>query len=172
MSDIEKYNPISVITKIQKIKYKFALIPIILVVLSFISGKYLGEEISKYFALTGLILYLAITFLFKINYRYRMAEGVEAQFVFPISGKVIGKEENYLIIKKNPFFLADIRYSGENFVNDDIVGKKYIFFEGKAVAGQLIGVVPFSATYKIAIPNDKIERYSIGAKVNAGDIVE
>jgi hypothetical protein len=54
MRDLEKYNPIAVITKIQKTKYKFVMIPIILVIFSFVSEKYIGEEISKNLALIGL----------------------------------------------------------------------------------------------------------------------
>jgi hypothetical protein len=171
MRDLEKYNPIAVITKIQKTKYKFVMIPIILVIFSFVSEKYIGEEISKNLALIGLISYLLITFLFKINHRYQIAEGAEPQLVFPITGKIIGKEDNYLSIKKAPFSLADVRYSGASFDKDELAGRKYIFLDKDAVVGQLIGVAPFSVTYRIVIPKDKIDNYKLGAKVTAGEVI-
>jgi len=167
-TNMEKYNPIKVVSAIQKLKFKYATVPIIMVLVSFALSKYLGEEISKYLSLAGLILYFSTTMLFKVNRRLQIPEAENLELVFPVSGRISALEDGYVIIKKSWFGLADIRWSGTDFQPENISGKAYVFDSEPSVIGQLIGVVPFSAEYKFHISSELAAQYKIGDSVNAG----
>jgi hypothetical protein len=168
--ELELYNPITVVSAIQKTKFKFAGIPILLVLISFIGSYKDAAEWTNYLALAGLILYLLVVMLFRVNRRLRYLDE-QPSLVFPINGKIIELEPGRLSIAKKIFEPAEIRWAGQDFNLQSLAGKIYIFDAECSTAGRLIGVAPFSAICQLAVPPTLAEKYKVGMKVQAGQAV-
>ncbi len=166
---IELYNPTKVIAGIQKQKLIAALIPILLVLASFVINIYFPTNWTQYISLTGLIMYFIISMAFKINRRLFYPEN-EPKLVFPISGKIVEINSEYIEVSKKTFDIADLRFAGADFSVNDIKGKIFLFSENNSV-GELIGVVPYNATCKISLPAKADIDFKIGDKVVAGDVI-
>lgn len=162
------YNPPENLRKIQKIKYKAALIPILLVIISFVINIVFQVIFVKYIALLGLLFYI-ITLL---RYRVKNAhppEELDHIILSPIHGKVIKIGDNSILIKKGVFSAADIRSSQSKF---KINNKNIIWFERDAkLDGKLIGFVAESTLCNCEIPDDYRIVTKKKDKVEAGNTI-
>lgn len=168
--ELELYNPITVVSAIQKTKFKFAGIPILLVLISFVGSYREAGEWTNYLALAGLILYLFVVMLFRLNRRLRYLDE-QPSLVFPINGKIIELEPGKMIIAKKIFEPAEIRWAGQDFTLQSLAGKIYIFEPECNTVGRMIGVAPFSAVCNLAVPEALAKKYKVGMKVEAGQAV-
>jgi len=109
MSD---HTPLEYLTKIQKLKYKAAFYPILLVVLSFVFNLIFKLDHLKYFAIIGLIWHIITIIKFKVS-RNVPPESETEILLSPIYGKINKISKNSITIKKNLFQAADIRYTGQ-----------------------------------------------------------
>lgn len=167
MSD---YTPVEYLSKIHKLKYKAAIFPILLVILSFGLNILFELDQVKYLSIIGLIWYILIIIKFRIRRNYPPES--ESEIVLsPIYGKVIKIEDSFITIKKGIFQSADIRYAGQN-IEVRIKSKRVSYFEEQpSLVGKLIGIVSSSAICICKIPKDwKIDIIS-GDKVVAGETI-
>ena len=154
---MSEYTPVECLTKIQKLKYKAAIFPILLVVISFILNLFFELDQAKYLSIFGLIWYIFIIIQFRVRRNYPPESETEI-ILSPIYGKVTKIENNSITIKKGVFQSADIRYPGQN-IEVKIDSRKVTYFEEQpALTGKLIGVLPTPAICICEIPDDwKIE---------------
>ncbi|MFO7896917.1 MAG: hypothetical protein R6U84_08295 [Candidatus Cloacimonadales bacterium] len=168
--ELEVYNPIAVISAIQKTKFKFAALPIALVLLSVIISSNIPFQGANFLAMLGLALYLLVLMLFRVNRRWRYLEA-EPTLVFPINGKIIACDADSLVIRKRIFEPAEIRWAGEDFSSQNLQGKVYIFEPECKIVGRLIGVAPLGAICRLQLPPEKMEKYKVGMRLQAGQEV-
>ncbi len=162
-------DSISNISRIQKAKFKRALIPILIVIISFILNGLYNYEIIKYFALSGLIWYLWIFFQFKIN-KIFISEDKKNAVLSPISGKVIDLNEANIKIKKSIFNTAEIRCSsGDEKISIQWSKKPVIFEMNCNDAGKLIGYITGTTIFEINFPSDYKLNVVCGQKITAGE---
>ena len=167
MSD---YTPIGYLAKIQKLKYKAAIFPILLVFISFGLNMIFELDQAKYLSIIGLIWYILIIIQFRVRRNYP-PESENEIVLSPIYGRVTKIEDNSITIKKGFFQAADIRYSGQN-VEVKIDSKKVTYFEEQpTLTGKLIGVVSFSAICICEVSKDWKAEVNIGGKVVAGETI-
>jgi len=102
MSD---YTPLGYLTKNQKLKYKAAFYPILLVVLSFVFNLILELDHLKYFAIIGLIWHIITISRFKVS-RNIPPESETEILLSPIYGKITKISKNSITIKKGIFQAA------------------------------------------------------------------
>jgi len=167
---MSEYTPIEYLTKIQKLKYKAALFPILLVFISFGFNMIFKIDQAKYLSIIGLIWYIFIIIQFRVRRNYP-PENEKEIVLSPIYGKVTKIEDNSITIKKGYFQSADIRYAGQN-IEVNINSKKAIYFEEQyTLTGKLIGVITSSAICICKIPDDLKIEIDIGNKVVAGETI-
>ena len=114
----ERESTIILMKKVQVLKYKYALIPLVLVVGSFFLSNKLPQNIVQILSTTGLILYLMILFKFRLG---RVGIEMESNAILsPISGKIksINEDNSKVEIKivKNNFDSCAIRFT---FADDE-----------------------------------------------------
>ncbi len=167
MSD---YTPIEYLTKLQKLKYRAAIFPIILVFVSFGINIIFEIDQAKYLSIIGLLWYIIIIMKFRVRRNYP-PESKSEIILSPIYGKIIKIDDNLITINKGVFQPADLRYSGQN-IEVEIKSKQVIFFEDQpTLIGKLIGVISSSAFCICAIPNEWKIEINIGDKVVAGETI-
>ena len=167
---MSEYTPVEYLTKIQKLKYKAAIFPILLVIISFGLNMIFELDQAKYLSVIGLIWYILIIIQFRVRRNYPPESETEIM-LSPINGKVFKIEENSITIKKGFFQAADIRYSGQN-VEIKIDSPKMTFFEEQPILiGKLIGIVSSSAMCICKIPENWDIQITIGDKVIAGETI-
>ncbi len=167
MSD---YTPIEYLTKILKLKYRAAIFPILLVIISFGLNMIFELDQAKYLSIIGLIWYILIIIQFKVRRNYPPESETEIA-LSPIYGKITKIEDNTITIKKGFFQAADIRYSGQN-IEVKINSKKVTYFEEQPkLTGKLIGIVSSSAICICTIPENLIIQIKIDDKVVAGETI-
>ena len=167
---MSKYTPIEYLTKIQKLKYKAAIFPILIVFISFGLNIIFKIDQAKYLSIIGLIWYIFIIIQFRVRRNYP-PESVTGIVLSPIYGKVTKIEDNSIIIKKNFFQAADIRYSGQN-IEMKIKSTKVIYFEEQpTLTGKLIGVVLSSAICICKIPDDLKIEVDLDEQVVSGETI-
>ena len=165
---MSEYTPVKYLSKIQKLKYKAAIFPILLVIISFAFNMIFELDQAKYLSIIGLIWYIFIIIRFRVRRNYP-PESVTEIILSPIYGKVTKIENNSITIKKGVFQSADIRYPGQN-IEVKIDSRKMTYFEEQpALTGKLIGVVPSSAMCICEIPENWNIQITIGDKVIAGE---
>ena len=167
---MSEYTPVEYLTKIQKLKYKAAIFPILLVIISFGLNMIFELDQAKYLSIIGLIWYILIIMQFRV--RRNVPPESELKIILsPIYGKVTKIDDNCITIKKGFFQPADIRYAGQNF--DVIIqSKQAIFFEEQpSLAGKLIGVISSSAICICKIPEEWKVEINIGDNVVAGETI-
>lgn len=165
-----EYTPVEYLTKIQKLKYKAAIYPILLVIISFGFNMIFEFDQAKYLSVIGLIWYILIIIQFRVRRNYP-PESETNIVLSPIYGKVVKIEENSITIKKGFFQSADFRYSGQN-IEVKIISKQVNYFDEQAILiGKLIGIIPSSAICICEIPNDWKIEINTGDKVVAGESI-
>ena len=167
---MSNYTPVEYLTKIQKLKYRAAIFPILLVIISFGLNMIFELDQAKYLSIIGLIWYIFIIIQFRVRRNYPPESETEI-ILSPIYGKVTKIEDNSIAIKKGFFQAADIRYSGQN-IEVKIDSPKVIYFEKQpTLTGKLIGVVSSSATCVCEIPKGWNIEINLGDKVVAGETI-
>ncbi|MBT4331948.1 MAG: hypothetical protein HOD64_01610 [Candidatus Cloacimonetes bacterium] len=152
------HTPTDYLAKLQKIKYRAAIFPILLVFASFGINIIFEIDQAKYLSIIGLLWYLLIIMRFRIS-RNHLPESKNEILLSPIYGKIVKIDGNIITIKKGIFQPADLRYSGHIF-DVEIKSKQIKYFEDQPhLAGKLFGVVSTSALCICTIPN--------GWKINA-----
>ena len=167
---MSNYTPVEYLTKIQKLKYKAAIFPILLVVISFVLNILFELDQAKYLSIIGLIWYIFIIIQFRVRRNYPPESETEI-VLSPIYGRVTKIENNSITIKKGVFQAADIRYPGQN-IEVKIDSRKVTYFEEQpTLTGKLIGVVSSSAMCICEILDDWKIEINIGNKVVAGETI-
>ncbi len=164
------YTPIEYLTKIQKLKYRAAILPVLLVIFSFGLNMIYEIDQAKYFSVIGLFWYILIIIQFRVTRNH--PPEIEAEIILsPIYGKVTKIEDGFITIKKGLFQSADIRYAGQN-IQVKIKSKKVNYFEEQpSLSGRLIGVISSSAICICDIPEVWKIEINIGDKVVAGETI-
>jgi len=172
---MKKFVPHEVLTKAQINKYKFLVIPFVIIIISFFLSQV--SENSKYLSYLGLILYFFLFYFlrFKINF----ISINETEVVSPINGKIVkitSIENGYLLFIEKPFLASTevvtcTKYDLINKIDDtqdrvswEISNKMIKIFTEDEVdcAAVLIGVSPGKATCQIFIPS----KYEISVNEN------
>ncbi len=167
---MSEYTPVEYLSNIQKLKYKAAIFPILLVFISFGLNLLFEIDQAKYLSVIGLIWYIFIIIQFRVRRNYP-PESETKIVLSPIYGRVTKIENNSITIKKGVFQAADIRYSGQN-VELTIESKKVTYFEERpTLTGKLIGVITSSAIFICKIPDDWKIEINIDDKVIAGETI-
>ena len=167
---MSEYTPVEYLTKIQKLKYKAAIFPILLVFISFVLNITLELDQAKYLSIIGLIWYIFIIIQFRVRRNYP-PENENKIVLSPIYGKVTKIEDNSITIKKGFSQSADIRYAGQN-IEVKMESAKVIYFEEQpTLTGKLIGVLTSSAMCICKIPDDWNIEINIDDKVIAGETI-
>ncbi|MCD6176913.1 MAG: hypothetical protein J7K29_03640 [Candidatus Cloacimonetes bacterium] len=165
-----EYTPIEYLTKIQKLKYKASIFPILLVIISFGLNMIFELDQAKYLSIIGLIWYILNIIRFRVRRNYP-PENKNEIILSPIYGKVIKIENNLITIKKGLFQAADIRYSGKNIVVK-IKSEHINYFEDQpSLVGKLIGIISSSAICICEITNNYKIEINVGNKVVAGETI-
>ena len=167
---MSEYTPVEYLSKIQKLKYKAAIFPILLVIISFGFNMIFELDQAKYLSIIGLIWYIFIIIRFRVRRNYP-PESVTEIILSPIYGKVTKIENNSITIKKGVFQSADIRYPGQNIEVKIDSGKVTYFEEQPALTGKLIGVLPSPVICICEIPDDWEIEINIDDKVIAGETI-
>ena len=164
------YTPVEYLAKIQKLKYKAAVFPILLVIISFGTNLLFDIDQAKYLSVIGLIWYIFIIIQFRITRNYPPESETEI-ILSPIYGKVTKIEGGSITIKKGSFQSADFRYTGQN-IEVKIKSKQVTYFEDQpSLAGRLIGVISTSAICICEMPTDWKIEINVGDKVVAGETI-
>lgn len=167
---MSEYTPVEYLTKIQKLKYKAAIFPILLVIISFGLNMIYQLDQVKYLSILGLIWYILIIIRFRI--RRNVPPKNESEIILsPIYGTITKIDINMITIKKGLFQAADIRYPGYE-INLKFTSKFINLFEKKPnLAGKLIGVVSCKSKCVCTIPDDWNINVHPGDKVIAGETI-
>lgn len=121
------YNPPKNLLAIAKIKFKWALLPIGIIVISLALQMLYDIGNLRYLSIFALLYYLVLLLLFRIDKAIGPAE--ENELLSPIHGKVIAiheqDKENLIVIRKLFHHPADLRLSDDNDLIDlENAGKK------------------------------------------------
>lgn len=168
---MDNHNPVSILWEINRIKFKKAAIPLILIIASFLLQMKLGIENIKFISLLGLALYLYVVLGYRVKKNIPNCSSQEV--LAPINGKIvsISSDGDYhtIIIRKRTKDTAEIRNASYNeslekesdklsFHNEQDVhwiietGKPIILSkEEEFLQGRMIGFVPYSATCKVRL---------------------
>jgi hypothetical protein len=158
--------------QVQKIKYKFMTIPLIVVLGSLITSRFINMDYLKFVSLFGLILYIIIMLYFKIDRLFTPDR--KESILSPISGKILSfdKHSRLVIIKKTFRQNVEIRNPSEDEQIEPIFNKKVNLFIKKSILkGELIGVFIGSGLCELKIPLNYILKVQIGEIVTSGDII-
>ena len=167
---MSEHTPIEYLTKLQKIKYRAAIYPILLVFASFGINLIFEIDQAKYLSTIGLFWYILIIMRFRIS-RNHPPESKNEILLSPIYGRIIKIDDNSITIKKGIFQPADFRYSGQN-TDVGIKSKQINYFEDQPhLAGKLIGVISSSAICICSIPNGWKINAKFGDKVVSGETI-
>lgn len=180
-----KESTMILLKKVQAIKYKYALVPLLLVVGSFFLSNKLPKEIVQILSVSGMLLYLMILFKFRIGH-----VGIEIEptaVVSPISGKITSIDENDSIVKikieKNNLDPCGIRFTFDNDIweGDSLINSKTNLsceFSSKKIIknitdqstqGALAGFYLFRTSCSVCLSTDKIKaNVKVGDKCFAG----
>ena len=169
---MNEFNPEQYLLKIQKQKYKIAIFPILIVVISFFLHSSFQFTILKYVSLAGLLGYVFVIMLHKVN-KAIPPVCENSCILSPISGKISSIDNNKVEIIKSIFDPIDIRYS--NFSDKiDIIwkNKKPLFFEENCqLPGKLIGMIIGKSKCVLQLSDDCEIEVVIGKKIIAGETI-
>lgn len=164
----DKYNPSETLSIIQKLKYKAAASPIIIIIISFIIHLITKADFTKYIAVFGILIFYFILVKYKIK-KIAPISGENA-VLSPINGKIIKVENNEVLIKKGGFQSAEIRYPAAFEVEYKFFAKKIFLIDVESrVQGQLIGVAPYITGCTVKIPEEYEITIKPGEVVNSGE---
>ena len=167
------YNPLDMIIKIQRMKFKSLIPPIFIIISGFLIYTFLKIEPAKYLSLAGLLLYAFISMQY--HCRKNVPPRDENVILSPVNGKVIkvDQEQQVVIIKKNIFNPADVRRPSDNpIITFSIFSTKFVMLDHQTrLAGKLIGIMPGSALCNCLIPDDYSFKIKIKQKVISGETI-
>ncbi len=167
---IEKYNPTEYFVKLQNIKYRVLVFPILTIIISFGVYYIFRIDFVKYFSIAGLIAYFFIMMLFRVK-RTIPPQTENNIILAPIFGKVSEIKDRKVIIKKSLFQPADIRCAA-NGKEINITSSRIYWFERNAtLQGKLIGVVPSNAECICEVPDEFDIEVKVGQKIEAGETI-
>lgn len=169
---MSKLTPAKTLLKIQKIKYKFLAVPIIVIILTFLLNLKYENKIFSIISLIALVIFFVISRIFSVNKSVHNPEK-SGKILAPINGKIVKKQRNELIIKKSIFAHAEIRKSDkENKLALSIKGfLLYDFAEEDAVQAQIIGLLPGPATAVCQLPENYHFTVEETENIEAGETV-
>ncbi len=169
---MNEFNPESYLLKIQKQKYKIAIFPILIVIISFFLHSSFQFTFLKYFSLAGLLGYVFVIMLHKVN---KAVPPVceQKHILSPISGKITSIQNNQIEIIKSIFDPIDIRYSSSSDKIDIIwKNRKPLFFEENCqLPGKLIGMIIGKSNCVLKLSDDYEIEVEDGQKIFAGETI-
>jgi hypothetical protein len=169
----EKDSISEIFKKIQALKYKYALLPLSLVIMSYFLSYKLPRQSVQILSIIGLVLYLLTLYKFRLG-RSSYASNSD-NIISPISGKVKFVEEDESLVKiviyKNFLDVCVIRFSFENdFWENDLLrnSKTNIQCEfsskkiiknviNQSLQGEIAGFNLSKMTCTVSLPKDKIK---------------
>ena len=170
----EDFTPVSYLLKAQKLKYRAALIPILLVILGLLLSNYTKFSYAKYISLLGLIGYFWVILKFRIH--KRVSPTIEETVIYaPIHGKIISvseKDDKIIVaFAKGLFQPVEIRCPSveKNTVISCEKGKISWFERSAFKPKKMVGIVHAAAIVKISFPKEYKLLLSKGSKVIAGE---
>ncbi|MDO9577613.1 MAG: hypothetical protein Q7J16_06980 [Candidatus Cloacimonadales bacterium] len=169
---MDKLNPLNYINSIHKQKYLASLWPIILILITFIINHFYRVDEVKYIALFGLLWYMFVFVIFKIN-KAVLPEDISGCVLSPVNGRVTKIEGNKLIITKYFWQSVDIRNATVE-QNIDILfhGKQPILWEDfSSEVGKLIGFKTGKLICEILLPDEFSISVSALQKVISGHTI-
>jgi len=169
---MNKFNPEQYLLKIQKQKYKIAILPILVVVIGFFFHSSFQFTFLKYVSLAGLLGYVFVIMLHKVN---KAVPPVceQKHILSPISGKITSIKNNKIEIEKSIFDPIDIRCSTSSDKIDIIwKNRKPKFFEENCqLPGKLIGMIIGKVNCILKLPDDYVIDVKEGQKLLAGETI-
>ncbi|MFC1887473.1 hypothetical protein ACFLYK_01545 [Candidatus Cloacimonadota bacterium] len=170
---MEKFNPTDYLLKIQKIKYKEAVIPILLVFSGFAINFINPYSFVKYLSLFGLLAFIFISLKYRV--RKNIPPDEKNIILSPVYGIVsdLDSSTGTLTISKGFFTPADYRCASINEEGLFQIKKGTLtLFETKCfLAGKLIGILPLNAVILCKLPPEFNLETVIGGKLIAGETV-
>jgi hypothetical protein len=169
---MEKYTPTENLLKIQKMKYKEAIIPILLVFSGFAINYINPYSFVKFMSLLGLIGFLFISLKYRIK-KNIPPEGNDCYS--PVYGviKEVDRDDGKIIINKRFFSPADFRcvFTDQNIDLHVQKGKLTLFESNCSLPGKLIGILPLSALITCKIPLEYEITVNTDQSVIAGETI-
>ena len=170
---MEEFNPSGLLLKIQKIRFKEAALPILLVFAGFAINFIRPLAFVKYMSLLGLIGYIFITIKYRVSKNFPPEEA--DVILSPVYGKIteIDKISGTVTILKGVFRYADYRCPASDHDPEfRIVSGTCSLFEADCTTpGRLIGILPLSARIECRIPDKYRIEVSSGTRVKAGETI-
>ena len=162
-------TPTHFLLLIQKKKYKFLLIPILLVLISFVANFYISHDFLKLLSLIGFILYLFISFLFRVKRLHSISDNNDQAILSPIYGIIKTISPQKIVIEKRWFDPIELRHA-TNCEKVTIKFNKEIttFQKNNAIVGQLYGLVMGKVICSIEIPENMTVLMQPRESVQAG----
>ncbi|HPR17501.1 MAG TPA: hypothetical protein PLD62_04570 [Candidatus Cloacimonadota bacterium] len=165
------YDPLDYITRIHKAKYKQAILPILLIVITFVINHFFLLEELKYVALLGLIWYALLFLCFRVG-RIGYPESDEAKVLSPLHGKATVLNEHQLIITKSIFHPVEIRCPIQKAQITLEWSAQPVFFEERCeLSAKLIGFKFGKTKCKITVGEEYMLKIADNEKVIAGKSV-
>jgi hypothetical protein len=166
----DKFNPPEILSIIQKLKYKAAAGPIVIIVLSFVIHLLTKADFTKYIAVFGVLLFYLILIKYKV--KKILPNTDDNAIISPLNGKIIKVENGEIVLKKGGFQSAEIRYPANFKVKYNFFAKRIFLIDVESrVQGQLIGAAPYITGCSIKIPADFKIIVSVGDSVNSGETI-
>mgnify|MGYP006277759235 CR=1 FL=1 len=184
----EQFNPTNHQFSIIKAKYKFAAVPIAIIIISFVLFHINPNPVYKYFSIAGLFFYLFIFYIYRI--RKTIPDTSPEHLLAPINGKISKVvNENKIIVNKSFFNPVEVRtMTSQDFLtkksyilieNEDLGTKAKIFskkgkllkYKSTDVQGQLIGFIPGNGFCEIETTSPWKLKVQEGDKIKAGETV-
>ncbi len=167
---IEKYNPTEYLIKLQNIKYRALMFPILIIIISFGVYYIFRIDFVKYFSIAGLIAYFFIMMIFHVK-KTVPPQTENDDVLAPIFGKVSEIKDRKITIKKSLFQPADIRCAASGKEINITSSRIYWFERNATLQGKLIGVVPSNAECIYEVPDEFDIEVKIGQKIEAGETI-
>jgi len=169
----DQYNPLDIILKIQRLKFKALALPLILIIIGFSIYSFLKIDAAKYLSLAGLLYYAFISMRF--YYRKNVPPQIENAVLSPVNGRVIevDPEQRVVILKKGFFSPADVRRpSSDTILTFSVFSTKFVMLDHQTIlAGKLIGILPGTALCNCMIPTSHSFVIEANQRVIAGETV-
>jgi len=181
----EIFNPIHVQLAIQKYKYKYAVIPLSIVLIPFLLSTKSEASYLRYISVTGLICFLIVLFFFRL--RKTIPEIREGEILAPMNGVIVkvtkSANQTVIILGKKWYHYSDIRTTTEEDSIDatqltiknhmaqwKITSVRTRLYENGTVGykGRLIGIVPFNCSAELSIKGKFSLNVKEGDKVESG----
>ncbi|HPY95850.1 MAG TPA: hypothetical protein PL063_01410 [Candidatus Cloacimonadota bacterium] len=173
---MKELNPVDIINKIQKEKYKVLAYPIVVILVIFFLNMFYQISFLKYISIVAMAFYLFILWLYRI--KTANIETNDLHLLSPINGKIIDLKEqndfNEITVLKGFFQPAEIRtmshydYVGQNkqcespsfYIEGSLARQLHVNIPH--LQGELVGVAIGKCLAHINIPFS----YELSIKIN------